>query len=128
MSAERDINPAILKFVAFALVDGLTRAPLPGDDSTAGAPFDDDSFNQRKIEIAKGVGAHIPASEVLKAQAYCFEVIEERVSMLELFAEDLVEAMANGGKDALQATLAALGRENRDEIVRALMRIVDESG
>jgi ABC-type transport system involved in Fe-S cluster assembly fused permease/ATPase subunit len=62
--------------------------------------------------------------ELRQAEARCLEVMFHTIELLPEFSADVIEAYAKNGVGGVRAALKELSGELKEEIVRALMRIV----
>jgi hypothetical protein len=79
---------------------------------------------QKRRELREKIDPSLSEDEFRLAEAKCLEVMFHTIGLLPEFSGDVIEAHSKNGVEGVRAALQELSRELRDEIVRALMRIV----
>jgi hypothetical protein len=114
MTTARGRDPTVRKFVAAIMVDGLIERTMP-------------DLSRKEGELQETIGPFIAEDEFRLAEARCLEVVFHTIGLLPEFSGDVIEAREKNGLEGVRAALQELSRELREEIAKALMRIVDDS-
>jgi hypothetical protein len=117
MTTKRAINPDVLKLAAFLLARGLRTLRQPSEEACEGV---------RLRDLKERAAPFLFEDEIERANARCFEVIAGTLAVLPELSADLVEGFDKDGVEGVKSALRSLTSELREELARALMRIVDD--
>jgi hypothetical protein len=113
MNAARASDLTVLKMVALILAD-----ELQGRSSA--------DVHAKRLELEEKVGPFVSENSVLRANARCIEIISDTMDLSLEFAGDIVEGHTKNGVEGVADALKGFSRELKEEMARALMRIVDD--
>jgi hypothetical protein len=114
-------STAAQNLVALGLADRLIAELLSADELA----LRNRALDGKRRDLEQRV-MPLTEDEFSRALAGCFQVIKGMLGLVAEFPEDVVEAHAKDGVDGVRAALRALTREARENMVRALMRVVDD--